>query len=1009
VGVRRESVVLSLEDNGFTSKMAKDAAVTAILVRELDRLDGTSVKANRSTTALGGPGGGIDKTGSQARKASGDLNQYTGRLSLLATAATTLGPALLPIGAVAVPAVTALAGGLGATVGAVGTAVLAFHGLGDALKAVDAYQLEPTAANLEKVRKTLGQLSPAAQDFVMRLDQLEPSLNRLRTIAQEGLLPGVGEGLDEVMTLLPDVETVIDRISHELGHLASDAGASLASDGDWQAFFEYVKEDAAPILDDFARATGNVAAGLGSILVAFRPLSKDFSDGLLDMSRSFREWAAGLSESDGFREFVDYIRENGPAVGEFFIATAEALGGLVQAAAPWGAAVLPILTEAAKVFGAIASSPVGPVIYDAAAAMLLFNRSSALLATTLPKLRAGMAGFSASLGTIAGVGGLVALTDSGKRAGSALGALESAAGGAALGFSVGGPFGAAIGGTAGALLDMKQAADDATGAIERLDDATFSHDREQLVDAISAANDKLNNLNWVDHMIGADDALRASLKSAQDELAALDAAGGHTGDVADLLGETINLTGQKFKIAAGDVGALSGALGDLNGWLDKRDALRNYQAAIDGFTASLKTNGNTFDIATEKGRANQQALDQIATSVAQVANQIKNPAARQNFVKSAISDLRSMANDASPQAAAAIRGVIRKLKDLDATPAKPKVTVDTKQAQTGINDIMSLMGRVNGMHASTSVTLKTIYTSVGKPTSKTDPTLGGLVPGHATGGWTGPGNKYDPAGVVHRDEVVIPKELVHRDARFLKQRYGFLPGMDSLPGYAGGGRVGAVRVADSYGVDIDRDDGLKKRLRLFGKALDEAKKALDAETSARDSLVGSITSNLTGDPFGSSSSGAFSSQFAAGSIGAVNATLKQQIATANEQAQLQKILAARGVSGAALQEVIEKGGINGLRSFANASDADLAAYQSLYGQRADAVRGAANGAAEAVGMTAELVGLRGDVKILTNAVRQTKQQGAHQHAEAQQVRRNQGRQTAAALNHSAGRARSRRR
>jgi hypothetical protein len=41
--------------------------------------------------------------------------------------------------------------------------VLAFHGLGDALKALDAYQLEPTDANLKKFNETLGQMGPAAQ------------------------------------------------------------------------------------------------------------------------------------------------------------------------------------------------------------------------------------------------------------------------------------------------------------------------------------------------------------------------------------------------------------------------------------------------------------------------------------------------------------------------------------------------------------------------------------------------------------------------------------------------------------------------------------------------------------------------------------------------------------------------------------------------------------------------------------------------------------------------------
>src|SRR5665647_3824366 len=46
--------------------------------------------------------------------------------------------------------------------------------------------------------------------------------------------------------------------------------------------------------------------------------------------------------------------------------------------------------------------------------------------------------------------------------------------------------------------------------------------------------------------------------------------------------------------------------------LSERDAQRQFQAAIDDATAALETNGQTLDITTEAGRANQDALDGIA-------------------------------------------------------------------------------------------------------------------------------------------------------------------------------------------------------------------------------------------------------------------------------------------------------------------------------------------------------------------------------------------------------------
>lgn len=48
--------------------------------------------------------------------------------------------------------------------------------------------------------------------------------------------------------------------------------------------------------------------------------------------------------------------------------------------------------------------------------------------------------------------------------------------------------------------------------------------------------------------------------------------------------------------------------------LSARDAARNLESAIDGVTDSVATNGTTLDITTAKGRANQAALDGVASA-----------------------------------------------------------------------------------------------------------------------------------------------------------------------------------------------------------------------------------------------------------------------------------------------------------------------------------------------------------------------------------------------------------
>lgn len=64
--------------------------------------------------------------------------------------------------------------------------------------------------------------------------------------------------------------------------------------------------------------------------------------------------------------------------------------------------------------------------------------------------------------------------------------------------------------------------------------------------------------------------------------------------------------------------------------------------------------------------------------------------------------------------------------------------------------------------------------------------------GYARGGYTGPGGKFQPAGIVHAGEFVVPQEVVRQRGalefltRLLRQ------GMAAIPGYADGGLVGRL-------------------------------------------------------------------------------------------------------------------------------------------------------------------------------------------------------------------------
>lgn len=61
------------------------------------------------------------------------------------------------------------------------------------------------------------------------------------------------------------------------------------------------------------------------------------------------------------------------------------------------------------------------------------------------------------------------------------------------------------------------------------------------------------------------------------------------------------------------------------------------------------------------------------------------------------------------------------------------------------------------------------------------------INGFAEGGWTGPGDKYKPVGIVHADEYVTPKHIVNSPAA--QPHIAALERMRTMPGYADGGFV----------------------------------------------------------------------------------------------------------------------------------------------------------------------------------------------------------------------------
>lgn len=1116
MAVRKESVRLTLDGNDFTTGMARAAAETAMLNRELERLDKAGTKAGKGTdqaakgtAKLGGESDkatgilaglnaemdslskhsvqtsrvAMPKVGAAAREMSGDLKRaekqidsMSGRLGLLAEAAILLGPSLIPLGAIAAPAVAGLASGLGATVlGAISVAA-AFQGVGDALKAVNAAALEPSVENLAKAREAMAGLSPAAQDAVTRMSELGPTLKGIRDAAAGGFFPGFTESMSLLENRGPELERIVASLGGVMGDLLSD-GATALSGSEWDDFFDFLATDAADSLRDMGEAIGNLSAGLAELWMSVDPLSDMGTGWLKDATASFAEWAAGVDETDGFREFVEYIRETGPQLGDTLSALGDAFLQIIEATAPLGGPVLAVLEGFAKAIASIADSDLGTPIMTGVAALTLLNRTLAITAKLgggaaggaaagglfggLTSARSGITGFTSDLKTLRNeVVAIGPATERVSKATERMGSLKSgflktaagvtglavATSGLADGFGLAntaamglmgaafGPWGAGIGAAAGFAIDLAggfgQAAKDAENA-ERaaiaatnaaqgfaasletdgsigVRAATDLYDRfsgaEKAIEAAGGSMDTFvtrvrdgesasaafaeqlgltaQQLELVESMFEDGETDAGRLKMSQfgvdneDQVEAIEAflkyraeLGGVEGaldgvegssDAAaratEQFGTTTWQTTEDLFVAEGAAEAFADSIERLNGFLNQREALRNYEAAIDSLAAIM--GATDWDAGTEKGRENLTKLDATAASAESRFNELAaagKTAAATKFMTRAISDL-----DAFAAKTPAARGQVNALKgELKNVERKYFASLGITGDEIAKAKLMGVRAYLDSLHNRTiHVNVVTAQVTAKRKDPGLNPADGATITaggGMRRAAW---GATVPDDGGAYYDRfpfLLAPLEEVVSNRRGQAERYrpvlkainadapastvlgllsdGMIRGRfadgGTIPGLAKGG-TSKGKTSAAVGMLAAPQASLPPlqiALGVMTKAAEASAAALEAETSKRNSLASAMESLHKSELFGKKQS-----PFLDTSKGPLE-QLKQDNADIQARMALQKKAASQGITGDAFAELVSKTSLPELSGLLS-SKGFGAQYQQLYDQRA---------------------------------------------------------------------------
>ncbi|MDX6307191.1 MAG: hypothetical protein QOI06_237 [Nocardioidaceae bacterium] len=590
------------------------------------------------------------EAGAMSKGLSTELESAGSGMSNLVAAGIALGPALVPVAAAATVGVAALGTQLSFAAAGAGVALLAFHGVGDALKALETFSGAPTQANLTALQAKLAGLSSAGRDFVFFLDSVEPKLKALESTAQTGFLPGLQAGISTAMQQFPVVNRLVSDLASTMGQLAKEGGQAFDTPF-WHGFLTDFARNASTALSTMAQAIGNVATGFAGMFEAFLPVGASLSQELLKLSQEFAAWGQGLANNNGFQQFIQYVQATAPSVMATLASLAKAILAIAKAAAPVGQVTLPAIKAVADTLTALANSGVGPEIIGIAVAVSSLAKALTLLKAvgfgSAAAGAAGKAGVLGKLGSFLGIG-----------EGASAGAIAASAG-ALAGFA------AALGSAVAGIGDAVKADGALSTSVKNVGDA-FSASTLNL----KAESDSLKGLQT---QISA---TQAHFKSANQDVFTSWNPLGILKDMASVDWHTIF-----------DPNGEADAIDQLNAHAQQLgttvDELSQFRNALQGFPQdSLK--GATTDLGQLQATADKAfpILQKVGYSFGQIQNMMKTERGRQQLADSIIAF-----NQAASSTSGKTKAVTDAIAELDS-----KLTATATAAQDVQTALTNLLG-----------------------------------------------------------------------------------------------------------------------------------------------------------------------------------------------------------------------------------------------------------------------------------------------------------------------------
>lgn len=179
------------------------------------------------------------------------------------------------------------------------------------------------------------------------------------------LLNGLGKFGDGALNIFTQFGPLFDYMANGLKNMATQFQTwanSVGTSNGIKTFIEYTKTN----LPVIGQIFGDVFMGIFNLFRAFGTNSQTIFQALAEMTAKFRAWSETVGQSQGFKQFIDYVQTQGPIIISTIGSIVTALVAFGTAMAPIGAAVLKMVATFAQwIAGMMQAHPVITMVIGA--------------------------------------------------------------------------------------------------------------------------------------------------------------------------------------------------------------------------------------------------------------------------------------------------------------------------------------------------------------------------------------------------------------------------------------------------------------------------------------------------------------------------------------------------------------------------------------------------------------------------------------------------------------------